>query len=223
VLGGSKLQSCTFVPTIQEVSPTLCLQTSLVLLELRVNFGGNDKFLLLRDELPESSNDSVARHELRAPVTANMFSDETPFEALNRLCVQRLGLAHEVCREQLFVEKCSFSETVQEDSMTFPGLMTMNKIHTLAVCLQDKYAPGLACIGMPQGDEFDASFCGWMHDTFTNYFMWVSREEYNKSVLRWYGEEQQKGSERMKCKFVSRSRARKVNRFWSSRFVQFCQ
>jgi len=181
------------------------------------------KFLLLRDELPESPNQSVARHELHAPVIVNMFSDETPFEALCRLCVQKLGLADEVCMQQIFVEKCSLRETIQESSMTFPGLLTMNKIHTLAVRLQDIYAPELACIGLPQGDEFEASFCGWMHDSFTNYFMWVSREEYDQAVLRWYGEEQSKGTEHMKCKFVTCSRARKANRFWSSRFVQFCQ
>merc|ERR1712007_90818 len=73
---------------------------------------------------------------------------------------------------------------------------------TLAVRLQDIYAPELACIGLPQGDEFEASFCGWMHDSFTNYFMWVSREEYDQAVLRWYGEEQSKGTEHMKCNFV---------------------
>jgi len=223
VLGGSQLQSCSFIPTIQEVSPTLCLQTSLVLLELRVNFGGSDKFLLLRDELPGSSNHSVARHELHAPVTTNMFSDETPFDALCRLCVQRLGLADEVCRQQFFVETRSFTETVQESSVTFPGLMTMNKIHTLAVRIQDKFAPGIAGIGLPQGDEFDASFCCWMHDVCTNYYMWVSREEYDQSVLRWYGEKQPQGSEHVKCKFVTRSGARKPNSFWSSRIVQFCQ
>jgi len=112
--------------------------------------------------------------------------------------VQRLGLADEVCRQQIFVEKYSLSEAVQESSMIFPGLLTMNEIHRLVVRLQDIYAPGLACIGLPQGDEFDARFCCLMHDTVTNYFMWVSREEYDKSVLQWYGEEQSKRSERVR-------------------------
>lgn len=47
------------------------------------------------------------------------------------------------------------SETVQEFSVTLLGLLTMNKMP-----LQDIYAPGLACICLLQGDEFDASFYG---------------------------------------------------------------
>merc|ERR1712137_892888 len=161
------------------------------MLELRVNIDGNDKFLLVRDELPES-NQGHARHELHAPVATNLFPDETPFEALQRLCVQRLGLTHDVCLQQFLVENYSFTETLEESSLNFPGLMTMHQVHKLVVHLQDAHAPDFMCIGLPKGDEFAVDFSLTMDNAYayTIFFMWVSREEFDESVLQWYGKEQ---------------------------------
>jgi len=149
--------------------------------------------LLVRDEFPESCR-GVSRQELHAPVTANMFSGESPYEALSRLCVQKLGLADDICQQQLLIEKCSFTEEVQWTPSIFPGFVTTYKIHKLIVHLQDTCDPGFACIGLPHGNEFDARCPGSMGNSCTNFFVWVSRPEFEKSVLRWYGEEGSVGS-----------------------------
>jgi len=193
VLGCTKLHRCTFNPTPPNVSPTLCLEMRLVMLELCVNIDGNDMCLLVRDEFPES-NWGVSRQELRAPVTANMFSGESLFEALSRLCVQKLGLADDICLQQVLIEKCSYSEDVQRTSSVFPGVVTIYKIHRLVVHFQDVCDPGLACIGLPHGNEFDATCEGSMGNSCTNFFVWVSREEFDEAVVRWYGDDGALGS-----------------------------
>jgi len=123
-----------------------------------------------------------------------MYSGESPFEVLSRLCVQKLGLVDNVCLQQLFIEKCSFTEDVQRTSSVFPGVVTIYKIHKLVVHFQDKCDAGLACIGLPWGNEFDATCEGSMGNSCINFFVWVSREEFDVSVVRWYGDEGLLGS-----------------------------
>merc|ERR1712007_418093 len=117
----------------------------------------------------------------------------------------KLGLADDICLQQLLIEKCSFTEDVQRTPLIFPGFVTIYKIHKLIVRLQDKCDPGLACIGLPHGYEFDASCPSCMGNSYTSFFTWAPHEEFEKSVLRWYGNEQLRGNEYVKCKFATDS------------------
>jgi len=123
-----------------------------------------------------------------------MYSGESLYEALSRLCVQKLGLADEICQRQLLIEKCFFTEEVKRTPSTFPGFVTTYKIHRVTVHLRDTSDPNFACIGLPHGNEFHACCPGSMDNACTNFFVWVSRTEFDNSVVLWYGDEGALGS-----------------------------
>jgi len=185
VLTGCKLERCASAILCRsprgsgpQVTCTLHRKVRLVVLELQAIIDGEPRFLLVKDETPESGQ---KREGLYAPISMTMFPDEEPFGTLIRLMVLHLHLCSNLEKQSLLVEDCSVTECEQE-SVVYPGLLTSYTIHKYTVHVQDSNCPALECIGLPSGCDFETSLDGRIANGMTTSFSWVSLSEFQEAV-----------------------------------------
>lgn len=164
-----------------QVSCTLHRKVRLVVLELKAIIDNEPRFLLVKDETPESGQ---KREGLHAPISLTMFPDEEPFGALIRLMVLHLHLCSDLEKQSLSVEDYSVTEREQE-SVAYPGLLTFYTTHKYTVHVQDSTCRALECIGLPSGCDFETSLDGRIANGMTTSFSWVSLSQFQEAVEHW--------------------------------------
>jgi len=153
------------------------------MLTLHAAIAGCDRFLLLRDQI---RTPNFVREGLYAPFSMNMFPDESPTTALSRLGIQHLDHKVDLFNKEHFsIEGCTVWKKVKE-SVSFPGLLTFYTIHEFIVHIENPNHSDLDCIGLPMCEVFESASASLMDENdLVSVFTWVSRRQFETSLLRW--------------------------------------
>jgi len=180
VLGTCKLKKfCYPVKSLPPtVSSTLYRSVRTVVVELRAKINGNDRFLLLKDNVRK---EGAARYRLHVAPEIHMFADEKPSDALVRFAVRELNLTEENWNKHFVIEDCTTFKKWRE-SLSFPGLLTLYDISKYTVNIQEPHHSDLMCLGLTEINEFETTTVNSM-DQYYSVFTWVSRKDFEKHPL----------------------------------------
>merc|ERR1712137_941100 len=161
-----------------KVSSTLYRSVRTVVVELSARIGGNDRFLLLKHQVQE---EGACRYRLHVAPEIHMFADEKPSDALVRFAVRELNLTERSWNQHFVIEDCTTFKRWQE-SLSFPGLLTLYDISKYRVNIQDPHHSDLLCFGLPEGNEFKTTTENSM-DKYHSVFTWVSRKDFENILF----------------------------------------
>jgi len=180
VLGTCKLKKFGYLAQSlpPKVSSTLYRSVRTVVVELSARIGGNDRFLLLKHQVQE---EGACRYRLHVAPEIHMFADEKPSDALVRFAVRELNLTERSWNQHFVIEDRTTFKRWQE-SLSFPGLLTLYDISKYRVNIQDPHHSDLLCFGLPEGNEFKTTTENSM-DKYHSVFTWVSRKDFEKHPL----------------------------------------
>jgi len=176
VLCLSRLERCDpcSLPVKPAMARILRREVRYVILELTANINGTERVLLLKDQKEEMGRDRCGVYE---PLMLHMFPDEKPSDALIRLVVKLLNFPEKQCKKHFSFEYAAVKKF--QESICFPGLMTLYRVKKIRVHLQDLHHPDLRCLGLPHGDDFETNV-KWVVHTHTNVLTWASHEKFER-------------------------------------------